>query len=128
MGIKFSNNAKTSLSAALSSSATSCTVSDASVFPTIGSYDYFYLTFEETGNNPNNEVVKVTAVSGNTLTITRAQDGTTARAFSSGDKAELRLTTKGLEDVVDNSEVVTTAPSASDGNDKPAGYVWYVVS
>lgn len=128
MGIKFSNNAKTTLSAALTSSATSCTVTDASVFPTIGSYDYFYMTLEEAGSSPAIEVVKVTAVSSNTLTITRAQDGTTAAAFASGDKAELRLTTKGLEDVVNNSEVVTTAPSASDGDDKPAGYVWYVVS
>lgn len=126
MGIKFSNNAKTTLSAALTNSATSCTVTDASDFPTIGSYDYFYMTLED--NNFNREVVKVTAVSSNTLTITRGQDNTTARAFASGDKAELRLTTKGLEDVVDNSEVVTTAPSASDGDDKPAGYVWYVVS
>ena len=84
MGIKFSNNAKTSLSAALSSSATSCTVSEASVFPTIGSYDYCYLTFEETGNNPNNEVVKVTL-----LAVTRdyysCSRWPTARAFSFGD-------------------------------------------
>ena len=126
MGIKFSNNAKTTLSGALTSSATTCTVSDASVFPTIGSYDYFYMTLEDV--NLNREIVKVTAVSSNTLTITRAQDDTTARAFSNGDKAELRLTTKGLQDVVDNSEVVTTAPSAADGDDKPAGYDWYVVS
>ena len=36
MGIKFANNAKTTLSASLNNSATTCTVADASVLPTLG--------------------------------------------------------------------------------------------
>ena len=100
MGIKFANNAKTTLSASLNNSATTCTVADASVFPTLGTYDYFYMTLED--SSLNTEVVKVTGISSNTLTIARAQDGTSARAFASGDKAELRLPAKALADVTNN--------------------------
>ena len=39
-----------------------------------------------------NEIVKVTAISGNTLTVVRAQEGTTARAFSTSNTIEARLT------------------------------------
>jgi len=38
------------------------------------------------------EIVKVTGRATDTLTIVRAQEGTSARAFSSGDRFELRLT------------------------------------
>lgn len=100
MGIKFANNAKTTLSASLNNSATTCTVADASVFPTLGTYDYFYMTLED--SSLNTEVVKVTGISSNTLTIARAQDNTSARAFASGDKAELRLPAKALADVTNN--------------------------
>ena len=100
MGIKFANNAKTTLSASLNNSATTCTVADASVFPALGTYDYFYMTLED--SSLNTEVVKVTGISSNTLTIARAQDGTSARAFDSSDKAELRLPAKALADVTNN--------------------------
>lgn len=97
MGIKFANNAKALLDGSITSTATSVTVDDGSVFPTIGASDYFYMTFED--SNGNVEIVKVTTVSTNTLTVVRAQDGTTARAFSSGDKAELRLNVAAIEDL-----------------------------
>ena len=126
MAVKFSNNGKTTLSASLNNSATSCTVADASVFPSITANDHFYITLEDA--SLNKEIVKVTAVSSNTLTIVRAQDSSSARAFASGDKAEVRLTVAGLNDLVDISEVTTSAPSSSDASAKPAGYVWYVVS
>ena len=100
MGIKFANNAKTTLSASLNNSATTCTVADASVFPALGTYDYFYMTLED--SSLNTEVVKVTGISSNTLTIARAQDGTSARAFDSSNKAELRLPAKALADVTNN--------------------------
>lgn len=97
MGVKFANNARTSLSSDITSAATSISVSDASVFPTIATGDYFYMTLENLAGT-SIEIVKVTAVSGNTLTVTRAQDNTTAAAFSTGDKAELRVTVASLED------------------------------
>ena len=89
MAVVFKNNAKTTLASSLSSSATSVSVADGSVFPSLGSGEVFFCTLDD-GNN--NEIVKVTAVSSNTLTVVRAQESTTARSFSSGDAAELRLT------------------------------------
>ena len=103
MAVKFTNNAATTLAAGINSSATSISVTDGSVFPAITGSDHFYVTFDDTTNT---EIVKVTARSGNTLTVVRGQDDTTARAFSSGDKAELRVVAALLEDV--KTEVTST--------------------
>lgn len=96
MGVVFSNNCATTLSSAISTSDTTIAVADASAFPTLSGSDYTYATFEDVSNNV--EVVKVTAISSNNLTVTRAQDGTTARAFSSGDRCQLRLCAAMLND------------------------------
>ena len=90
MAVKFGNNAATLLAANASSSATVLTVSDGSVFPTLSGADYTYVTLEDV--NSNREIVKLTAISGNELTVVRAQDGSSARAFSTSDKCELRIT------------------------------------
>ena len=120
MAVKFTNNAKTTLASGITSTATSATVVDGSVFPTLGAGEYFYCTFDDTTNN---EIVKVTARSGNTLTIVRGVDNTTARAFSSGDAAELRATAGLLTDIQENIAAksanqtvynTTTASSATD--------------
>ena len=89
MAIVFKNNAKTTLAGNVTTSATSITVSDGSVFPAISGGDTFFCTFDD---GTNNEIVSVTAISGNVLTVVRAQDNTTAKAFGSGDAAESRLT------------------------------------
>lgn len=116
MSVLFSNNAATTLSSGTSNSATSITVADGSVFPTIAGSDYFYLTLEVASDASLKEIVKCTARSGNTLTIARAQDNSTARAFSSSDKAELRLTAAGLNDVATQADTDTnTTYSIQDG-------------
>ena len=116
MSVLFSNNAATTLSSGISNSATSITVADGSVFPTIAGSDYFYLTLEVASDASLKEIVKCTARSGNTLTIARAQDNSTARAFSSSDKAELRLTAAGLNDVAAQADTDTnTTYSIQDG-------------
>ena len=72
----------------ISSSAThSC--SERSVFPSLSAGAIFLCTIDD---DTNNEIVKVTAISGNTLTVVRAQEGTTARAFSTSNTIEARLT------------------------------------
>ena len=60
------------------------------LFPSLGAGDYFYCTLANTAGTV--EIVKVTARSTDTFTIVRAQEGTSASAFSTGDKVELRLT------------------------------------
>ena len=99
MGLKYANNAKTTLNGAINSSVTSIVVTDGSVFPTLGGSDYFYMTLEDV--SLNNEIVKVTARSGNTLTVVRAQDGTTAKSFSTADKAEGRICSALLTELFD---------------------------
>ena len=96
MAIKFSNNATTTLSASLNAVATTATVADGSVFPALGGSDHCYVTINGASGT---EIVKVTAIATNTLTIVRAQDGTSALAFVSGDKVELRLVTAALNDL-----------------------------
>ena len=122
MAVKFTNNAKTTLASGITSSATSATVTDGSVFPSLSSGEHFYCTFDD---GTNNEIVKVTARSGNTLTIVRAADNTTARAFSSGNQAELRATAALLTDIQENIAAksanqtvynTTTASSATSYN------------
>jgi hypothetical protein len=120
MAVKFTNNAKTTLASSLTNVATSASVVNGSVFPTLGAGEYFYCTFDD---GSNNEIVKVTARSGNTLTIVRGVDNTTARAFSTGDSAELRATAGLLTDIQENIAAksanqtvynTTTASSATD--------------
>jgi hypothetical protein len=58
-------------------------------FPTLGASDYFYATLES--SQGTQEIVKVTARSGDNLTIVRAQDGSTANSFGIGARIELRI-------------------------------------
>ena len=97
MPVIFSNNAATTLASGINSSITSITAADGSVFPTLAGGNYFYVTFENIANTAR-EVVKVTARSGNTLTVVRGQDGSSGQAFSTGDRVELRLNAAALND------------------------------
>ena len=101
MAVVFSNNATTVLSSNITNSATSIAVQDGSVFPTLSGTDYFYATLQAPGNTKR-EIVKVTARSGNTLTVTRAVDGSSASAFSANDAFELRLNAAALNDAVNS--------------------------
>jgi hypothetical protein len=118
MAVKFSNNAKTTLSSGITSSATSITVADGSVFPSISGIEYFYLTLEAVSNPELREIAKCTARSGNTLTITRGQDNTSAIGFSSDDKCELRLNAAALNDafITNNTTEILLNQFTGDGS------------
>jgi len=93
MGIKFSNNASALLASNITNSATSVTLDDVSEFPNVsGSGDYVFLTLANSAATKI-EIIKVNSINTGTkvLTVVRAQDNTTAQAFSSGDICELRL-------------------------------------
>jgi len=96
MGIKFANNAFATLASGINSSVTSITVTtgQGARFPTLGVGDYFYATLVDTSNNL--EIVKCTARSTDVLTVVRAQESTTARAYSAGDRIEMRVTAASL--------------------------------
>ena len=100
MGVVFTNNAETTLAAAITStSATSISVTSSSTFPTVGAGEYFYATISD---GSNLEIVKVTAVSGTTWTVVRASDDTTARTFANGSSVQLRTTAALLTDIQEN--------------------------
>ena len=107
MAVKYSNNAYSTLSAAINTTDTSVSVASASSFPTLSGSDYMYLTIV---SEHALEVVKVTNVSGTTLTVVRGQDGTSGTAAASGDRIELRITTIMLQDAFaeSNNDVFKT--------------------
>ena len=107
MGIQFSNLATTTLSSSITAYATSIDVTDGSVFPALSSGDFFYATLDTPPSAT--EIVKVTALSGNTLTVVRAQDGTSATSHASGDTIALRLVAAVLESLRDNAGSTYTA-------------------
>ena len=86
-----SNNVSTTLSAAITStSATTFQVASATGFPAPTGGQYFYCTLLDAALVP--EIVKVTGVSGTTVTCVRAQDGTTASTFALGAFVKINLT------------------------------------
>lgn len=107
MGIQFSNLATTTLSSSITAYATSIDVTDGSGFPALSAGDFFYATLDTPPSAT--EIVKVTALSGNTLTVVRAQDGTSATSHASGDTIALRLVAAVLESLRDNAGSTYTA-------------------
>lgn len=89
----YSNNAAGTLAAGITSTATSLTLNagQAAAFPSPTSPDDFYATITDAATQSLIEIVLVTQVAGNSFTITRAQDGTTARSWNAGDIVSQRV-------------------------------------
>lgn len=97
MSMKFKNNAGSKLAGVLTSDATTITVltGTGANFPSISSdKDYFHATI--VGDNGDMEIVRVTAVSGDTLTVIRAQEDTTAKEWPANTRIENRITAEFL--------------------------------
>lgn len=96
MGVKVSNNATTTTTADLSSTALSVTVATGTgiLFPILGTGDYFYATLSDV--NDNLEIVKVTARTDDVMTIVRGQAGTLALPFPANSRFELRVTAESV--------------------------------
>ena len=111
MGVKVTNNAFGTLSAAINTTATTITLDSGqgSRFPTLGAGDYFYGTLVDTSNNL--EIVKVTARSTDSLTAVRGQDGTTALSFAIGDRFELRPVAALFDDI--GTQGITSAAAGT---------------
>lgn len=97
MSMKFKNNAGSKLAGVLTSDATTITIltGTGANFPGISSdKDYFHATI--VGDNGDMEIVRVTAVSGDTLTVIRAQEDTVAKEWPAGTRIENRITAEFL--------------------------------
>ena len=95
---QFKNNAYGLLNAGITNSATSATLQsgNGARFPSLTGSQYFYATLIDASNNL--EIVKCTARSSDVLTIARGAESTTARAYASGDRLELRMTAQAIID------------------------------
>ena len=97
------NNAYSTLASTITAGSTTISVAsdEGDRFPAAATGgDYFYATLIDTSNNL--EVVKVTNRSSDTFTVVRAQDGTSARAFSASTRIELRPVAALFEDIRDS--------------------------
>jgi hypothetical protein len=95
MTIQYANNATSTLASPILAGDTSLTVvsGQGARFPTPSGASYFLATLtQNTGTETSWEIVRVTARSGDTFTITRGQEGTAAAGWAAGSKVELRLT------------------------------------
>jgi len=97
------NNAESTLNGAVTAATTTWIVNDGSQFPS--TYPYHL--------SCNSEIVKVTNRSSNTLTVERAQEGTTAALHLIGANVYLNITAQHLSDL--NTAVNTLEGIASDG-------------
>ena len=85
--VLFLNNYQTTLGAALSSTATTMTVSSTTGLPSsLASGQFIPMTLTP-ASNPGSayEIVYVTGISGSTLTVTRGEEGTSALNWNTGD-------------------------------------------
>ncbi|QTG13054.1 hypothetical protein G6M86_07280 [Agrobacterium tumefaciens] len=92
MAVKLANNAFSTLAASVTSAATSLSIqaADAGKFPVLAAGDWHPATIIDSSGNM--EIVRVTARASNVLTVQRAQEATTAKAFSAGSRIDVRLT------------------------------------
>ncbi len=89
------NNASTVLAAGISSTATTLTVNTGtgSLFPSpVSGTSFFKLTLIDAATGTLTEIVHVTARTGDTMTIVRAQEGTVSRLWSANDIAANMMT------------------------------------
>lgn len=98
--IKFTNFARSKVATGINSSATTLAITGGTgaLFPALTGAEYFYLTLEN--SSLVREIVKVTARTADTLTIVRAQDGTTAVAWVAGDVVSLRFNAAAISEAV----------------------------
>ena len=118
----FANNASTTLASNIASGDTTLIVSAGAgaLFPSPTGGDYFLITMVgvTSGVETSWEIIKVTARSTDTLTIVRAQESTTAAAWTTGTKIELRLTAGSMNTVgpiVFNQSTISTSKSIESG-------------
>lgn len=94
MTILFANNANSSLASPITTSATSLTVAtgQGALFPNPSGGDFFILSLTDAATGDVNEITHCTARVGDVMTVVRAQEGTTALNWTTGDFANNRMT------------------------------------
>lgn len=108
------NNFSTTLNGAINDTVTSIVVTSAAGFPAIGSGVTCNISVQE---STNIEIMKVTAITGTTLTVVRAQEDTTALSFSDASSVEIRFTRDSVDlkqDVLSGQSLTAVTPATDD--------------
>lgn len=114
----FSDNAVTTLAAPIGTSATTLTVAAGTgvLFPNPGARQQFAITLNDALTGLAYEVCYVTAVSADTFTIVRAQEGTTAKSWVVGDNIWNGPTSGQMANFVQQSGVQLYAAASGTAN------------
>ena len=113
---QYSNNATTILAATITNVSTSIQAStgEGAEFPALSGSEYFTVAMQDTSGNI--EYMKCTARSGDVLTVTRAQEGTTARAFTANlARFELRDTALSMSNLYQKDGDTLSGPMNGGG-------------
>jgi hypothetical protein len=114
--VLWANNTNAMLAAGITNSQTTITLTSGqgAQFPSPTGGAFFPLTLQSSSNALIYEITYCTARSGDTLTVTRGQEGTTALAFNAGDLAQNRPTAGTLNGgVLLNFQVFSTPGTAT---------------
>lgn len=107
MGQLFINEVSAILDSAIGTTETSITVDRLSKpVPTLSGDDYFLATIYSHDDSQLSEIVKVTAVNGNTWTIEREQEDSLLQPHLKGAGVELRLTAGTLDNLSKGSPLL----------------------
>jgi hypothetical protein len=113
MPVKFTNNASGTLASSITTSSTTITLTtgQGAQFPSLAAGEFFFATLVNSSNNL--EIVKVTGRATDVITIVRAQDNTTARAFVGGDRFELRPVSAALQALLQDAKDYSDSSAGS---------------
>ena len=115
MFVNASNNAVAKLSSNINSSQTSLTVDDASIFPDAP----FLITV-------NDEIMRVTKISGNSLTVQRGREGTSASSHNAGSNVENNFTAGTYQALVDEIKALKQQSGIAEmGENSNGQYIRY---
>ena len=100
MGLKLANNARSVLTASIVANdvVIGVQVGHGQRFPTLEAGDWFPLVIQDAQGN--HEIVKATARTGDSITVERAQESTTALPFDAGSAVYLPLTVGALTELI----------------------------
>lgn len=124
MGVKFTNFASTTTTSTINAVDTALTVASGAVFPSLGAGDFFYAVLVDSLTAPTKrEIVKVTARSGDNLTIVRAQDASVADDWTAGSYIELRLVNAAISALTTDLESDLANVTTTTKGDYKIGFV-----
>jgi len=118
MSLTFSNFVRTTITnvGGITAVQTTIDVADVSYFPSVGTGQWMRIVLRNLSAPTIKEVCIVTGIAGNTLTVLRAQEGTTGVAFALGTEVLGWITRDFFHDLVNRNNFVWDTSIADHGN------------